>query len=245
MLRNDAKPGKNTQNIEEARLLLGQCVLFRNMSPTQRKLLLRHVKIERYANAEVIFRRGDTGGDLMALLDGSVRIGVTSPEGKELVLAILGPGDIFGEIALLDGGERSADAIAAESCTLATLKRTDVLSFLGENPSAWADLVKVLCDRLRRTDELLTEIALLQVPTRLAKAILRIAKPGANTGDTSKQTTLSQRELATLIGATRESVNKCLGGWQRAHVIDVNEGIITIRDDVALQRLAEFTIDTK
>lgn len=232
-------------NIEEARLLLGKCVLFRSMDVVQREDLLNRVKVLKYGDEDVIFRMGDTGADLMALLDGSVRISVTSPEDKELVLAILEPGDIFGEIAVLDGQERSADAISAGGCTLAVLTRNDFLSFLCQNPSAWSDLVKVLCDRLRRTDELLTEIALLQVPMRLAKALLRIAKPNANMKGTPKQTSLSQREIANLIGATRESVNKCLGGWQRAQIIDVNEGIITIQDELSLRRLAEFTRDAK
>ena len=236
---------KKNENIEEARSLLSKCILFRNMDILQREGLLSRVRVLKYGDSEIIFRRGDTASELMALLDGSVRISVTTPDDKELVLAILEPGDIFGEIAVLDGRERTADAVSAGGCTLAVLARNDFLSFLSENPSAWRDLVKVLCDRLRRTDELLTEIALLQVPMRLAKALLRIAKPNTDIAGMPKQTSLSQRGIANLIGATRESVNKCLGGWQRAQIIDVNEGTITVRDEVSLRRLADFTTDTK
>jgi CRP/FNR family cyclic AMP-dependent transcriptional regulator len=123
------------------------------------------------------------------------------------------------------------------------LERHDVLSFLSEHPRAWIELVEVLCERLRRADELLAEIALLQVPTRLAKAVLRVAKPIPKSDvhqNTSMQVQLTQRELANLVGATRESVNKCLRAWQRAGIVRVEEGWIKIQDELSLTRLAEL-----
>jgi CRP-like cAMP-binding protein len=113
---------------------------------------------------------------MMAVLSGTIRISVPSADGKELVLTIIQPGEVFGELAVLDGKERSADAIAENACTLAMLYRSDVLSFFQRNPSAWLKLVEVLCQRLRRTDQAFAEVALLQFPIRLAKMMLRLAE---------------------------------------------------------------------
>ena len=117
---------------------------------------------------------------MMALLRGTVRISVPFSEGKELFLAIIHPGEIFGELAVLDGNERSAQATAETACTLAILDRKDVLSFFKRNPSAWPKLVRVLAQRLRRTDQAFAEVALQRLPTRLAKTILRILDQETN-----------------------------------------------------------------
>jgi CRP/FNR family cyclic AMP-dependent transcriptional regulator len=238
-----SRPETNKATIEEARRLIGKCVLFRGLDAQERNIFLARTRTRNYVDGETIFEMGMPGETIMALLTGSVRIRVTSPDGKELVLAILEPGDIFGGIAVLDGKERSANATAVGQCSLAVLERRDVLSFLSEHPRAWIELVEVLCERLRRADELLAEIALLQVPTCLAKAVLRVAKPIPNSDvhqNTSMQVQLTQRELANLVGATRESVNKCLRGWQRAGIVRVEEGWIKIQDELSLTRLAEL-----
>ena len=111
---------------------------------------------------------GDPGDSMMAIITGTVRISAPSPDGKEIILGLLHPGEFFGELALLDGRERSADAKAMTDCTLAILNRRDVLAFLDRNPSGWPSVVEVLCDRLRRTTLQITEVALLELPVRLA-----------------------------------------------------------------------------
>lgn len=112
---------------------------------------------------------------MMAVLNGKVRISLSSAGGKEIVLATLQEGEVFGEIAMLDGKERTADAQANTDCDLAILERRDVLAVLEKHPSACLRLVEVFCQRMRLTDERIGEVAMLQLPARLARAFLRIA----------------------------------------------------------------------
>jgi CRP/FNR family transcriptional regulator, cyclic AMP receptor protein len=145
-----------------------------------------------------------------------------------------------GELAVLDGKERSADAIAENACTLAMLYRSDVLSFFQRNPSAWLKLVEVLCQRLRRTDQAFAEVALLQFPIRLAKMMLRLAEVRTNaTPATAAKIHFSQRELANMVGGTRESVNRCLRNWQRRGIVQISEGSIVVMNQDALEDIAE------
>jgi CRP-like cAMP-binding protein len=225
--------------LETARRVLGECALFRGLPPDERNALIARAHIRNFGVGDTIFLMGSPGDSMMAVLSGSIRISVSSPEGKEIVLAILPPGELFGEIAVLDGKERSADAKAiTESCCLAVLNRRDVMFFLDRYPSAWAALVEVLCERLRRTDQQFAEVALMQVPIRLAKALLRLTTP---TGlKEPPKVHLSQRELGSMVGATRESVNKCLRDWQQRSLVSMEEATITITDREALEELAEL-----
>src|SRR5262249_49651433 len=121
--------------------------------------------------------------------------------------------------------------------TVAILNRREVLSFFEQNPSAWLKLVTVLCERLRRTDQIFAEVALLQLPSRLAKMMLRVS-----TGTPPAQTPkirFSQRELASMVGGTRESVNKCLSKWQSSRIVQMSEGAIIILDRAALENIAD------
>lgn len=141
--------------------LFSKCVLFRNLERREKDALFTRVRIRDFAANETIFLMGSPGDSMMIVLDGGVQIGVPSPKGQPYVLAILAPGEIFGEIALLDGRARSADAIAITACSLATIARRDYLAFLEQNPGAWQNTVSVLCERLRKTDGHVAEIALL------------------------------------------------------------------------------------
>jgi CRP-like cAMP-binding protein len=225
--------------LDTVRRLLGESSLFHGLGAADRNELVSRARVRQYAAGETIFLMGSPGDCLMAVLSGRVRISMTSPEGKEIVLAALGPGEHFGEIALLDGKERTADATAITACSLAVLDRRDVLSFLERHPSAWLGIVEVLCTRLRNTDQHIAEIALLGLPARLAKAILRLlgaqdpASPAAHINS-------SQRALGNMVGASRESINKCLGEWQRQGIVKIDGTVITITDGKALGRLAEM-----
>ena len=211
-----------------------------------RKLLLTAAivalaRIRTFNAAETVFAIGSPGEQMMALLSGTIRISVPSPDGKEVVLAILGPGEICGEIALLDGKERTADARAATDCSVVVLERRDVLAFFAQHPDAWVRLIEVLCDRLRTADRQMAEFALLPVPTRLAKALLRLATPDglAVNGHTTARVHLTQRELGNVIGATRESVNKYLRAWQRKGCLRIGDRLIVITNRAALEGLAQ------
>ncbi|MEA2977193.1 MAG: family transcriptional regulator, cyclic receptor protein [Alphaproteobacteria bacterium] len=227
-------------SLEDARRVLGECALFSGLPADERNALIARAHLRKFVPGDTIFLMGSPGDSMMAVLSGNIRISVPSPEGKEIVLAILQPGEVFGEIAVLDGKERSADAkaITGDSC-LAVLNRRDVMFFFDRHPSAWAALVKVLCERLRRTDQQFAEVALMQVPVRLAKAILRLTPPAAGLKGRPK-INLSQRELGSMVGATRESVNKCLSDWQQRGIVSMEDATITIVDREALEELAEL-----
>jgi len=227
--------------IEDARRLLGECRLFRGLGPDEGKLLFSRVRIRNFAAGEAIFLKGAPGDNMMALLSGNVRISVDSAEGRALVLAILQPGEVFGEIALLDGKERTANATAITACSLAILDRREMLAFFERQPGAWSYIVSVLCDRLRKTDEQFAEVALLQMPVRLAKVLLRMVASDslAEPGQEIYRINLSQRELGNIVGAARESVNKCLRAWQNEGIITIKGGQITIVDLKSLERLVE------
>jgi CRP-like cAMP-binding protein len=187
---------------------------------------------------EVIFRVGSPGDIMMAVVTGTVRIVATSPQGKEIVLGDLKAGEVFGEIALLDGGERSADAVALTNCELVALERRDLIAALQRNPEACMRLLEVVCKRLRETDERITEIAFFELPVRLAKVLLRTAVQPAPGARAAPKVALSQRELGNMIGGTRESVNRCLRDWQRRGIIRLAKGWIILENAAALTELA-------
>src|SRR5215467_1378323 len=231
----------NRESGDSGRAVLAQCGLFRRLSDTEREALFARARTQRYAANESIFLMGAPGDSMVAVLSGTIRISVPSPDGKEIVLAILGPGEICGEIALLDGKERTADAKAATACSVVVLERRDVLAFFAQYPDAWTKLVDVLCERLRTADQQMAEFALSPVPVRLAKALLRLATADGQTvnGKAAERVHLTQRELGNVIGATRESVNKYLRAWQRKGCVRIADRLIVITNRAAVEDLTE------
>jgi CRP-like cAMP-binding protein len=225
-------------NLEDARRLLGHSALFRNLTPNERESLVVGARMRRFNAGDTIFLMGELQDSMFAVLDGEIRISIPTVEGKEFVLAILYAGEVFGEIAMLDGKARSADATALTACNLAVLEKRDVLAALDRNPSVWLGLVEVLCSRLRHTDQQVVEL-LLALPERLAKVLLRAVDVAHARDPNRTDLHLSQSDLANLVGAARESVNKCLREWQRADIIRMQSRVITILDRAALETLAE------
>jgi CRP/FNR family transcriptional regulator, cyclic AMP receptor protein len=225
-------------SLEDARRLLANCILFRDLVTGARDAVVARARIRHFAAGDTIFLMGSPGNSMIAVLRGTVRISVPSPEGREIVLAILQPGEVFGEIALLDGKERTADARAMTACDLAVVERRDVMEFLERQPDAWPRLVEVLCRRLRATDLHMAEVAMQPLPVRLAKVLLRIAHSGT-LGRPADRVQVSQRDLGNIVGAARESVNKCLSEWQRSGWVRIEGMSITISDRAMLEQMAE------
>jgi CRP/FNR family cyclic AMP-dependent transcriptional regulator len=237
----DAMISGNRDPFDGGRAVLAQCGLFRRLSDNEREALFARARTQKYAANESIFLMGSPGDRMVAVLSGTIRISVPSPDGKEIVLAILGPGEICGEIALLDGKERTADAKAATDCSVVVLERRDVLAFFAQYPDAWTKLIDVLCERLRTADQQMAEFALSPVPVRLAKALLRLATTNGQTmnGRPVERVHLTQRELGNVIGATRESVNKYLRAWQRQGRVQIADRLILITNREAVEDLTE------
>jgi CRP-like cAMP-binding protein len=223
----------------EKRALLEGHFLFGRMSKAELDSLLAYMRVETYPAGREIFAKGSPGECMMAVLRGRVKISSLSEEGREIVLNIINEDEIFGEIALLDGKERTADAIAMTDCELLVLQRRDFLPFLEKRPDICMALLSVLCERLRRTSEQVEDISFRHLQSRLAKTLLRLAHgQGSNDeGPRHVDLGLSQRELGTIVGGTRESINKHLQALHRAGIIDMDKGVIVIKDADELERL--------
>lgn len=223
---------------DNAQKVLAGCSLFRGLSAPVIAALVARAHIRSFSKGDVIFTMGSEGDCLMAVLSGTVRIEIASIAGRDMLLALLNAGEIFGEIAVLDGRERTADAVAHTACTLAVLDRRDILAMLEREPAAWLSIVEILCGRLRNTDQQIVEVAFLDLPARLASALLRISQRPDDT-EALAPVTLSQRALGEMVGASRESVNKCLSQWQRARLIRIQGADIRIMNRDALEQIAE------
>jgi CRP-like cAMP-binding protein len=229
---------RGQDRLERARALLGKSALFRQLGANERNALFARAHVQKYAAGDTIFLMGSPGDSMLAVVNGSIRISVLAPNGKEVVLAMLAPGDISGEIALIDGKSRTTDAKAATDCSIVILERRDVLAFFAQDPKAWAGLAEVLCERLRVADQQLAEFALSSAPVRLARALLRLATPNmeAANGAGSVHVDFTQRELGNFIGATRETVNKHLQSWHRNGYIRLGGRLIVITNRAALEK---------
>jgi CRP/FNR family transcriptional regulator, cyclic AMP receptor protein len=218
---------------------LDRSFLFRPLDPEDRARLLALARPHRYASRQTIFLKGDPGTGLLAVVSGAVQITAPSRDGKRVVLNTIRAGEVFGEMALLDGRPRSAEATALGPCELLSLERRDVLPFLEQHPRLCLKLLEILCERLRRTTEQVEDIVFLDLSARLAKALLKLAVTPSTKGATPF-VRASQAELGTMIGATRESVNKHLADWQRRGMVSIRSGIIRLADPAALTELAEL-----
>jgi CRP-like cAMP-binding protein len=219
--------------VAAGRQALEQHFLLRHLEVDARRRIVGCARNRRYAAGETVFLKGSAGTGMMTVLSGRVRISALSRQGKEIVLNVIEPGEVFGEIALLDGKERSADATALTDCEVLVLERRDVFAYLEANPKACLKLIEVLCQRLRRTTEQFEDHFFLQLPHRLAKTLVRL------TTDDHDTVRLSQRELANLVGGTRESTNKHLNEWKRDGFIAIEDSAITVLDRGALETIAE------
>ena len=221
----------------ERRQILRRSALFARLPDDEIDAILDHAVIRRYAADAQIFYKGDPGTSMMAVLRGRVVVRAPSFEGKEVILNIINEGEIFGEIALLDGKERTADVTAMTDCELLVVSRRSFLPLL-ERPDITRELLNLLCERLRRTSEQVEDVLFLDLEARLAKTLLRFAKAGgAPQAGARTVLGMSQREFANLVGASRQKVNRQLQVWRRAGIIAINKGAILICDPAALQSL--------
>src|SRR6266446_8890012 len=158
------------------RQLLRSSPFFSRLGDSEADAILAQATVARYAEGVLIFAKGDPGNSMMAVLRGRVTISSPSVDGRQVVLTTFREGDVFGEIALLDGKERTADATAASDCELLVVPRRSLLSLLERRPDLCIDLLVVLCERLRRTNEQVEDLAFLDLEARIAKVLVRLAE---------------------------------------------------------------------
>lgn len=201
--------------------------------------LLRQVMSEQASRidlgpGEVLIEQGQLGDELFAIVEGAIEFSVVSADGRKLALDLMGPGAVFGEIALFDPGPRTATATAIEPTRVCRVRRGDVLAQLQRHPELAIDMIRLAGQRMRWMNSQLNEQVFLPVRSRLARKLLYLSDPG---GD--GRIALSQAELAEFVGATREAVSKALATWKRQGLVDVGRGEITILDRAALETLAD------
>lgn len=193
---------------------------------------------KRVPRGTMIFAKGDAGSGLMAVLEGSVRISVPTLNGHEIVLSQVSRGEVFGEMAVIDGQPRSANATAIENCELMVIDRRNFLPVMHRHPEVAVKLLELLSARLRRSNEQVEDVMFASLPVRLARAVLKLARV-AECGDRLMRLAITQRELSQMIGVSRESTNKQLRTWQKRGWIRLDHAAITVLNAGALSRIEE------
>jgi CRP-like cAMP-binding protein len=200
-------------------------------------------RVHEYAAGAVIFREGGPGDSLHVVIEGDVRIGVLAATGEEVTVALLGPGEFVGDLALLDGRPRSASAVAQRPAKTLVVTRDNFRGWLGERPGAALALLETLSLRVRRADEALADLAFLELPQRLAKRLLLLASDQAQGGLAGARLRITQSELGSMLGVSRESVNKQLNRFARQGWITLGRGSVTLRDVGALRAEAARSLN--
>jgi CRP-like cAMP-binding protein len=203
--------------------------------------LSEHARTTEYPAGTQIFAKGDPGHALFIVLDGAVKISVPSNEGREIALNLIRAGEMFGEIALLDGKVRTADAVAFLSTTVMVIDRRDFLHALREEPDLGLKLLAIMSDRLRRTSQQVEDISFVDWPSRLAKAILSLAEVQGVLSQETPWLRMTQKELGQTIGLSRESTNRQLREWEAAGLLTLAKGGFFIHRLSRLRRLAGAT----
>lgn len=216
--------------------------IFANLNGKQLQSLPDKLQPRRYQRGEVIFHEDDPADRMHIIVDGRVKISIASEDGRERGIVLFQSGDCFGEMALLDGSNRSATATAVDATETMVLFRQGFLDFLGENPELAADVNTMLVQRLSNVNQMLGDMVFLDVPTRVAKQLLALAETYAEDANPGDQIVvpLGQDELARLVGDSRETVSRALNSYRRLGMLDTSHRRITITDLARLERMASF-----
>jgi CRP-like cAMP-binding protein len=220
----------------DKRAVLRAHPFFKGLNDSIIEQLSPRAVLRKVRKATVLFRKGDIGSKLYAVCAGAVKISAPSEEGKDAILNLIIPGEIFGEIAFLDGGERTADAVMIESGELMVIERRDFLPLLRDYPDLAIRLIEILCARLRRTSEQVEDIVFLDAPARLAKALLHLHRRASAPRN---KIDITQREISQMIGVSRESANKQLRNWERRKYLLLERGGIVVLAPEALEDYIE------
>lgn len=214
--------------------------LFARIRPADIDALVRTAQRRTFRPWEVLFRRGDDGDGVFAIISGQVCVFADTAGGDEAIIAVRGPGEVIGEMALLDHLPRSANARAQTEVEAAWVSREQFEAWLTAHPAAAREMLTALAQRLREATDQLAEVSLLSIETRLARRLwaefCRRAKGEPAVG---ARLHLSQGQIASLLGVTRESVNKHLGRLRLAGAVATDAGAIVLTDPGALREAAD------
>jgi CRP/FNR family cyclic AMP-dependent transcriptional regulator len=194
----------------------------------------------RLNKGEILFHEGDTGDRLYVVVSGKIKLGRSGSAGRENLLAVLGPGQMFGELSLFDPGPRSTTATAVTACEIRTLEHDELMTWLVGRPEVARGLLAQLAGRLRRANDVVADLVFSDVPGRVAKQLLELANRFGDKRDDGVHVhhDLTQEELAQLVGASRETVNKALADFAARGWIRLEPRSVTILDVDRVERRA-------
>jgi CRP/FNR family transcriptional regulator, cyclic AMP receptor protein len=218
------------------KMMLQRSPLFRGLAAPVLERIAALATQRAWRRGEILFRSGDPGDALFGVVTGRIRISTGNADGREIFLNIMEPGDTFGEIALLDGGTRTATATAIEASELVSIRRAPLFELLEREPKTALELLRLCGERLRWTSGLLEDAALLDAPARLAKRLLSLGElHGEKTGG-GYRIRISQEDLASFLGVSRQAVNEQLQEWKAKGWVELGRGLVAVRDIAALKR---------
>src|SRR6202049_3151560 len=199
--------------------------------------LCRYAKHSTLKRGTTIVSKGDPGNSLIAVITGTVKISVSSPDGRSAILNLIGPGEIFGEVAVLDGAARTADATANTNCEIFIIDRREFIPFVRSQPALAMKFIELLCTRLRWTSDQVEQVILQNLPGRLASALIRLTEKHKVAGG-GRTIAVTQQEISEMVGMTRESINKQLRVWAARNWVRLEHGAIVVLNAAPLEELA-------
>jgi CRP-like cAMP-binding protein len=221
---------------------LARSGIFQNIDPEAAQAFAEQMDIVTLRRGSVLFNEGEAGDSLYIVLNGKLKVGRRAPDGRQNLLAIVGMSDIVGELSLFDAGPRTATATAVTDARLARLRKTSLHSWLHNRPEIAEQLMRVVARRLRRTNEALADLIFTDVPGRVAKSLLQMAGRFGSRDGTAVRFThdLTQEELAQLVGASRETVNKALAEFTTRAWLRLDGKSVTILNPERLAHRAQL-----
>src|SRR5712672_628199 len=211
---------------------------FCDLEPGAFDQLCRYAKYTTLKRGAAICSKGDPGNSLFAVVSGTVKISTSSADGRSAIFNLIGPGEIFGEVALLDGQARTADATANTNCEIYIIDRREFLPFVRSQPELAMKLIELLCARLRWTSDQVEQVILQDLPGRLASALIRLTERH-KLEQGGRTIAVTQQEISEMVGMTRESINKQLRAWAARNWVRLEHGAIVVLDAAPLQEIAE------
>ena len=220
--------------------VLTRAGIFQGVEPHAVEILAQALEPAEFARGAIIFAEGEPGDRLYIIGTGKVKIGRKSPDGRENLLMVAGPSDMFGELSIFDPGPRTSTATAVTEVRTYTMDRTALREWIGKRPEIAEQLLRVLARRLRRTNNMLADLIFTDVPGRVAKSLLQLARQFGSQESGLLRVThdLTQEELAQLVGASRETVNKALADFVHRGWIQLQGKSVVVRDEERLRRRA-------
>jgi CRP-like cAMP-binding protein len=228
---------KTISRLDDKVAFLGRHPIFRGLDREALGQLCQYAKTRKYRKGAVVFSKGDPGDRLLAVMSGTVKIGISGPNGRSTVFNMVRDGELFGEIAFLDGSSRTADATANTACEILAIDKRDMLPFMQAQPLLLMRFVELLCERLRWVSEHVEQIGLPDLQARLAKTLVRLGERDPAFA-TSGKIAITQQELSEMIGMSRESINRQLRAWVAQGWVRLGHGAIVVLNVSPLRAIA-------